>query len=149
MKTIWILVLLTVAISANALEDSPENRRIEAERYLEVVPPAELMADAAKNMAMNLPPEDRLRFRELMTKYLDIDVINQAMVDSMVRHLAADEIKALADFYGSAEGKSAMKKFGAYMADVMPIVESEVLKAQAEALKAQAEANRQLPDVEE
>jgi hypothetical protein len=37
----------------------------------------------------------------------------------------------LADFYGSPVGKSAMQKFGAYMADVMPAIQAEMLKAQA------------------
>ena len=43
------------------------------------------------------------------------------------------ELKALADFYGSAVGKSAMKKFGTYMADVMPDIQAEMIKAQAKA----------------
>jgi hypothetical protein len=30
----------------------------------------------------------------------------------------------LADFYGSPVGKSAMQKFGAYMADIMPVMQS-------------------------
>ena len=42
-----------------------------------------------------------------------------------------DELKALADFYGSPVGKSAMKKFGAYMADIMPVVQAEIMKAAA------------------
>jgi hypothetical protein len=37
----------------------------------------------------------------------------------------------LADFYGSPVGKSAMKKFGAYMADIMPVVQAEIMKAAA------------------
>jgi hypothetical protein len=38
---------------------------------------------------------------------------------------------ALADFYGSPVGKSAMQKFGAYMADIMPVVQAEIVKAAA------------------
>jgi hypothetical protein len=37
----------------------------------------------------------------------------------------------LADFYGSPVGKSAMQKFGAYMADLMPVLQAEIIKAQA------------------
>ncbi len=44
---------------------------------------------------------------------------------------AKTDTKALADFYGSPVGKSAMQKFGAYMAELMPVIEAEVLKAQA------------------
>jgi hypothetical protein len=40
-------------------------------------------------------------------------------------------LKALADFYGSPVGKSAMQKFGAYMTDIMPVVQAEIMKAAA------------------
>ena len=33
---------------------------------------------------------------------------------------------ALAAFYGSPEGRSITKKFGAYMADVMPAIQEEL-----------------------
>ena len=53
------------------------------------------------------------------------------MIDAMVKHFTTEELKALADFYGSPVGESAMQKFGAYMADLMPILQAEILKAQA------------------
>ena len=37
----------------------------------------------------------------------------------------------MADFYGSSVGKSEMQKFGAYMVDLMPIIQAEMIKAQA------------------
>src|ERR1043166_1665056 len=42
----------------------------------------------------------------------------------------AAELKALADFSGSAVGKSAMQKFPAYMAELMPTLEREIRRAQ-------------------
>jgi hypothetical protein len=47
----------------------------------------------------------------------------------MVRHFTVRELNALTDFYGSPEGRSAMKKFGAYMADVMPAIQQEMARA--------------------
>jgi hypothetical protein len=70
----------------------------------------------------------------MMTKELDIVALTKAMTDAMVKHFTTDELKALADFYGSPVGKSAMQKFGAYMAEVMPAIQSEVLKAQSKAM---------------
>jgi len=67
----------------------------------------------------------------MMTADLDIAVLTKAMTDAMLKHFTTDELKALADFYGSPVGKSAMQKFGAYMADVMPAIQAEMLKAQA------------------
>jgi hypothetical protein len=51
----------------------------------------------------------------------------------MLKTFAADELKALADLYASPAGRSAMKKFRAYMTDVMPTIQAEILKAQAKA----------------
>jgi hypothetical protein len=74
-----------------------------------------------------------------MTSQLDVPAITKAMTDAMVKHFTSEELKALADFYGSPVGKSAMQKFGAYMSDLMPTI-------QAEMMKAEAKANQSLPN---
>ena len=40
--------------------------------------------------------------------------------------------RALADFYGSKAGKSAMEKFGLYMAEIMPPLQKELERAMRE-----------------
>jgi len=67
----------------------------------------------------------------MMTSELDIAALTKATTDAMIKHFTTEELKALADFYGSAVGKSAMQKFGAYMADIMPTMQAEIMKAQA------------------
>jgi hypothetical protein len=47
--------------------DTPQNRRREAERYLQATPPKALFADLAEKGAMNLPPEDRQKFKDMMS----------------------------------------------------------------------------------
>lgn len=94
------------------------------------------------NMSSRMPDEQRQRFVDLMTKHLDIAKLNTAMRESMAKHFTAGELRALADFYGSELGKSAMAKFGIYMADVMPTVQSEIMAAVG---KAQSEFEQQQP----
>jgi hypothetical protein len=84
----------------------------------------------ADKMTANLPPDQREQFKRMMTSQLDMAALTKAMTDSMVKHFTTEELKALADFYGSPVGKSAMQKFGAYMADIMPTMQSEIMKAQ-------------------
>jgi len=127
-KQTFTLTILTLFIScgfALSAPDTPETRRHEAERYLQATPPKALFEDMADKMAANLPPDQRDQFKKLMTSQLDIAALTKAMIDSMVKHFTTDELKALADFYGSPVGKSAMQKFGAYMADIMPTIEAE------------------------
>ncbi len=85
----------------------------------------------AQKMAMNLPPSERDKFIKTFASEIDMDAVIKAMRTAIIKHFTAEEIKALADFYGSPVGKSAMSKFGDYMADVMPALQAEVMKAQA------------------
>ena len=43
------------------------------------------------------------------------------------KNFTTEEIKALTRFCASPEGASIMKKYGAYMADVMPEVQSRIM----------------------
>ena len=132
-KQIFVLAvtLLTSSVFVFSAPDTPETRRREAERYLQVSPPKALFEDMADKMAANLPPDQREQFKRMMTADLDIAALSKAMTDAMVKHFTTDELKALADSYGSPVGKSAMQKFGAYMADIMPALQAEIIKAQA------------------
>jgi hypothetical protein len=133
-KQIFALIALTLTISSTLVlsaTDTPESRRHEAERYLQATPPKALFEDMADKMTANLPAAQRDQFKRMLTADLDIPALTKAMTDSMVKNFTTEELKALADFYGSSVGKSAMQKFGAYMADVMPTLQAEVMKAQA------------------
>ncbi len=131
-KLVALLVLTLFAWSpVFSATDTPETRRREAERYLQVSPPKALFEDMADKMAANLPPDQREQFKRVMTTQLDIAALTKAMMDAMIKNFTTDELKALADFYGSPVGKSAMKKFGTYMADIMPVMQAEIIKASA------------------
>jgi len=125
------LSLFTSSLFVFSATDTPETRRREAERYLQVVPPKALLEDTADKMATNLRPDQREQFKRVMTTQLDIAALTKAMMDAMVKNFTTDELKALADFYGSPVGKSAMQKFGTYMADIMPVMQAEIIKASA------------------
>ena len=130
-----IIVLALTLFTSSALvisaTDSPETRRREAERYLQASPPKALFENMADKMAANLPADQREQFKKVMTTQVDIAALSKAMTDAMVKNFTTEELKALADFYGSPVGKSAMQKFGAYMADIMPVVQAEIMKAAA------------------
>ncbi|WIO74057.1 DUF2059 domain-containing protein [Porticoccaceae bacterium LTM1] len=143
-----LLLFVFFSVSALALDDSKENRIQQAERYMATMPPEELMQDMAKNVAMNFPPDQREEFRELLLKHVNINTLSDAMKVAMVNAFTADELAALADFYAKPIAKSAMQKFGVYMAEVMPVVQAEVLRAVGEMEKEKAEKNRKIPDIE-
>ena len=125
------VILFTSCVFVYSATDTPETRRREAERYLQVSPPKALFEDMADKMAANLPEDQRDQFKNVMTTQVDIAALSKAMTDAMVKNFTTEELKALADFYGSPVGKSAMQKFGTYMADIMPVLQAEIIKASA------------------
>ena len=132
-QKLFVLFVLTFCAWSPVFSapDTPETRRKEAERYLQVSPPKALLEDMADKIAANLPPDQREQFKRIMTTDLDIAALSKAMTDAMVKDFTTEELKALADFYGSPVGKSAMQKFGTYMADIMPVMQAEIIKASA------------------
>jgi hypothetical protein len=130
-----LVILLVFTLTAwgpvFSATDTPETRRREAERYLQASPPKALFEDMADKMAANLPADQREQFKKVMATQVDIAALSKAMTDAMVKNFTTEELKALADFYGSPVGKSAMQKFGAYMADIMPALQAEIMKAAA------------------
>jgi hypothetical protein len=141
-KRLFTLALLTcIGLQSIALaeeNDTIDSRRHEAERYLQAAPPKEMFADMAEKMAVNVPPPEREKFKQTLTSELNVTAISRAMLEGLVRYFTTEELRALADFYGSPVGKSAMKKFPSYMADLMPTIEREITRAQTKVNKAQA-----------
>lgn len=117
------------AAAAKEREDTTANREAAADRYLNAVSMVAVMQDMIDKTSQRMPLNQRQQFINCMNDYVRVDTLEEAARASMVRHFTAEELNALADFYGSPEGRSAMKKFGAYMADVMPAVRQEMNRA--------------------
>jgi hypothetical protein len=114
------LRLSQVTPVSEEVPDTMANRRIEAKRYLEVCEPAEMMKDAARNMAANMSRGEGDALQQMFSEHLDMQKVERMMLDCMCNHFTAAELRALAEFYGSPVGKSAIAKFGPYMAEAMP-----------------------------
>jgi len=123
-----IIVLALFSNTAFAIEDTLRNRSKEADHYLSVVPPNETLQDIAKQMALNYPPEEREFIIKAITQYMDIKAVTKSLKDAMIKIYSADELAALAEFYGSPVGKSATKKVVSFTAEILPTMQAETLK---------------------
>ena len=136
MKTIklFLKIILLTAISASTyaseLPDTHGNRLVAARSYLEIASMKDMMRDMIVETAKNLPDNIRQPYIQYMTKTMRVEVLESIALASMAKHFTLKELNALAAFYGSPEGRSAMKKFGAYMGDVMPVIQQELIRAQ-------------------
>ena len=108
-------------------DDTKEARIQAAERYLAAVPISQLLEDTFREMSKSLPEAIREGFIAQMRIVVRADILEAATRASLVRHFTVDELNAMTEFYSSPHGASAMRKFGAYMADVMPAVQEEMI----------------------
>ena len=122
-----VLGFFLFSVQNISAEDSKEARTQAAERYLAVVPISQLLDDTFREMSKSLPEVIREGFVAQMRIVVRADVLEAATRASLVRHFTVDELNAMAEFYSSPHGASAMRKFGAYMADVMPAVQEEMI----------------------
>jgi hypothetical protein len=129
-----LICLCTLGFGAEA-DDTPATRRQAAMRYAEATDLQQMLTVIGDAMSQKMPPARREEFIKVLTQYVRIDALREAMVIAMTKHFTTRELNALADFYGSPEGKSAVAKLGVYMNDVMPMIEAEMQHA-AEASRA-------------
>ena len=135
--TIFLLVAMTAACtqSASSLPDNQESRTTVAKKYLEVMPPKELLQGVASRVAPTLSEENRKVFTEVMNREDIQKAAYRIMLDSLVKNFTVAELNAMVAFYGSPDGQSAWKKFSPYMNEIMPPIQQEVRKAIGEAQK--------------
>jgi hypothetical protein len=133
MKRIILITLLAVPWAfGQQVADTPANRQAAAKRYLKAVPPSEMVADTLDRVAGQVPEERREEFKKALSKVVSSERIEALTLEAVTKHFTVKEINALAAFYGSPEGRSITKKFGAYMADVMPAIQEELSAAMEE-----------------
>lgn len=139
------VVLLATSFSRVAftaeIPDTHGNRLVAARAYLEIVPMREMIRDITFESAKNLPESVRSTYIEYMTTTVRAEVLESVALASMAQHFTVGELQALAAFYGSPLGRSAMKKFGAYTADLMPVIQQEMLRAK-QRLESQSRQSR-------
>ena len=132
MRTVVLLLLVACAAFsglAQVVPDTPANRLAAAKRYLKAMPPATMVADSVNRVVSQVPPERRDEFKQALSRVISSDRIEKITLEAVTKHFTVKEINALTAFYGSPEGRSITRKFGAYIADVMPAIQEELAAA--------------------
>src|SRR4030042_1648886 len=95
LKTKWILALFLIILAAacgdksastGPVADTPENRKAAAQRYLEAVPPQELLRNITGSMIQRLPEQHRKQLQEAMDDKELLKNINRISEDGLVKH---------------------------------------------------------------
>jgi hypothetical protein len=120
-----LIVLTEPALAQGA--DAAKNAAVE--RYLRAVPMRKMLEDTYVEMSKQMPADQRAKFVADMRAVVKIDKIEQIAKAAMLKTFSTEELNALADFYSSKHGASAMAKFSKYMGEVMPPLMQEVQRA--------------------
>ena len=127
--TMTVLALAVATAAAAQSSDSADGRRAAAQRYVSTIPSESVFDEMIATLAQQVPSNRREEFVTLMHKLVPVDAMQAVTIETMSRHFTVDEIDAMTRFQGSPEGKAIMGKLGAYMGELMPQVQREVLRA--------------------
>lgn len=121
-----LLLTMNFLLPSVALAQSDSARAAAAERYLAVVPMQKMLDDMVTELSAQVPADGRAAFIAEVKALLNAQRLEQIGREALVRVFTAEELNALADFYGSAAGQGVLGKFGAYMGMIMPAIEQEI-----------------------
>ena len=88
-----------------------------------------MLQDGFAELAKQLPEDKRAGFIANAKQSIHVEALDRIALDALVKTFTTDELNALADFYGSKQGRSAMQKFGIYMGQIMPAMQAEMRRA--------------------
>jgi len=131
MKNLLPILLLSAALLASAVpthaSDTKNDRIAATKEYLKAIPVENMAQGLTAEILKSVAPEQQAKAAETLKNALDPKFLEFVILLAMPKHFTTDEIKALTKFYASPEGASIMKKYGAYMADVLPAVQSRIM----------------------
>lgn len=110
------------------MEDELPKKYEAIDRYNTAQSPVKMLESYVENYSKTLPPKKAELFRDVMLNEFDLGVLTESVKPIMAKHFSLAELNALADFYESPHGLSAMSKMGPYMADLQPIFSGELLR---------------------
>jgi hypothetical protein len=135
MHTRFIVAIICVGLglapsaAAGNLPDTPDSRRAAAARYIDIADFDTLVQNIIGAAALKLPENRRSDFKDRMKWKVRVKEIESAAMQSLVTHFTTAELNALVNFAETPRGGAVMQKFGAYMADVMQDIQSEMVRA--------------------
>lgn len=126
----YIYILILVLISSSAFSDDGElKKKYEAiDRYNKTQSPAKMLDAYVESYTKDLPPPKAELFRDTILKERNLKLLTEDVKPIMAKHFTLEELVALAEFFESQHGASAMKKMGSFMAEFQPIFNAELMR---------------------
>lgn len=123
------LLLAAAMLSPAQAQSVDADKQSAVERYMRAIPMSKMLEDTYTQLARQMPQDQQEKFISDMRRAVNAARLEQIAKAAMLRTFSLEELNALADFYSSQHGASAMAKFGVYMGEVMPPLMQEVQRA--------------------
>ena len=128
----FILIAFSGLSACNNNDDTPESRKLAARQYLQVASANTIVEGGILEFATTIPVDQRTARIKQLRAAIQPAKIDEIAIEALVKTFTTDELKALAAFYGSDVGKSAVNKFGAYSAAIIPGIRKEIQRTATE-----------------
>ena len=127
----WIALsfLLISPSFAVTEQDAAETKAKLIDEYFSYIPMKRIVEETTQEISKQLPAEKRQLFIDTMTKRVRVEVLEQAARQSLARNLSLSELRLFVEFIKRPEARSAMDKMKYYMADMMPVIQQEMMRA--------------------
>ena len=112
--------------------DTEASRKTAALELVRVYPQSQIVDDMVDVLGAKMTRDQKFLFSEMLQHEMDWKLVDSANADALARNFTLAEIQAMTDFYGSPEGQAIMSKMGVYMAQLMPVIQRETLRAAEE-----------------
>jgi hypothetical protein len=110
-------------------QDASEAKARLIDEYFSYIPMKRIVDETTLEIAKQVPAEKRQLFIDAMTQRVRVEVLEQAARQSLAKHLSVSELRMFVEFIKRPEARSAMEKMKYYMADLMPVVQQEMVRA--------------------
>lgn len=127
----WLVLSLFLANPSFAVTepDASSTKAQLIDEYFSYIPMKRMLDEMALELSKQLPPARRQVFVDTMANRVRVEVLEQAARESLARHLSVAELRLFVEFIKRPEARSAMDKMKYYMADLMPVVQQEMIRA--------------------
>jgi len=130
MKRVLTSLALSIVLASPSFAATPQDTKAQLiNEYFSHIPMKTMMDEMAVEVSRQVPADKRQQFIDVMTKTVRVDVLENAARQSLAKHLTVAELQLFVDFIKQPEGRSAMGKMKYYMADLMPVVQQEMMRA--------------------
>ena len=128
----WLAPLVLAGACRTAVPASPAMAAKErhADALMAIVPPEIMIAQLARPYAAAYTrPEKQTQAHAAFMRNLDATELRRVIREALLRHFNEAELRALAAFYATPEGRACMAKSAAFAAEVVPACAHEATQA--------------------